>query len=237
MSKISKQLLNRIAIIADGDFPESEFPRHLIRTASAVVCCDGAVEKYVEFSGGKLPDAVVGDMDSLRTAARDAVPAEEKARDREGRATLEKIADICIQIDEQDDCDLAKAVHYACSRWASASLVQIFGATGRCEDHTIGNYGHLMQFSRDLKGRNFELISDYTTAFVMTDSDTFDCGEGRTISFFTADNSLRVSSKGLQWPLDGVVFDYWWKATRNRAVEDRISLKFNHPSALLVILN
>lgn len=209
--------MERIAIIADGDFPESEFPRYLIRTASAVVCCDGAVKKYVEFSGGKLPDAVVGDMDSAEWT--------------------EKYAGISHRIEEQESNDLSKAVRFACREWPEAELVQIFGATGRCEDHTIGNYGQLMQLSIDLKGRNFELISDYTTAFVMTDSDTFDCGEGRTISFFTPDNSLRISSKGLQWPLDGVVFDYWWKATRNRATEDRISLRFNHPSALLVILN
>ena len=57
--------MNRIAIIANGEFPGTDFPRYLIGTADAVVCCDGAIDNYLEFSDGRLPDAIVGDMDSI----------------------------------------------------------------------------------------------------------------------------------------------------------------------------
>ncbi|MGN0191099.1 MAG: thiamine diphosphokinase [Candidatus Cryptobacteroides sp.] len=209
--------MDRIAIIANGDFPVSEFPRYLISSADAVVCCDGAIDNYLEFSGGRLPDAIVGDMDSIRD--------------------MSHFEGIAVKIEEQDDADIAKAVKYACKRWSGATRVQIFGATGKCEDHTIGNYGQLMQLSKDLPGRNFEIISDYTTALVLTWNDVIDCGEGRTVSIFTPDNSLRLKSTGLQWPLDGVVFDNWWQGVRNRSCADRISIEFSHPSAVLVILN
>ena len=209
--------MNRIAIIANGEFPGTDFPRYLIGTADAVVCCDGAIDNYLDFSDGRLPDAIVGDMDSI--------------------VNPDRFADIAVKIEEQDDADIAKAVKYACGRWPEATQIQIFGATGKCEDHTIGNYGQLMQLSKDLPGHNFEIISDYTTAFVLTWNDTIDCGEGRTVSVFTPDNSLRLKSTGLQWPLDGVVFDNWWQGVRNRSCADRISIEFSHPSSVLIILN
>jgi len=52
-----------------------------------------------------------------------------------------------------------------------------------------------------------------------------------------ARNSLKVTSEGLQWPLDGVVFDAWWKATLNRTTEPIVSLHFNHPAPALVIVD
>ena len=62
-------------------------------------------------------------------------------------------------------------------------------------------------------------------------------GEGRRISFFATDNTLRVTSQGLQWPLDGVDLSRWWAATLNRATSDTVVLRFNHPAPLLVILD
>ena len=62
-------------------------------------------------------------------------------------------------------------------------------------------------------------------------------GEGRRISFFSTDNSLRVTSQGLQWPLDGVDLSRWWAATLNRAASDTVTLRFSHAAPLLVILD
>ena len=53
----------------------------------------------------------------------------------------------------------------------------------------------------------------------------------------TPDSTLRIHSEGLVWPLDDVVFDNWWKATLNRAGEDRVKLVFNHRSIALVIMD
>jgi thiamine pyrophosphokinase len=64
-----------------------------------------------------------------------------------------------------------------------------------------------------------------------------DCGTGRRVSIFSPDNSLRIHSEGLEWPLDNVVFDNWWKATLNRACDDRVRLEFNHKSIALIILD
>ena len=66
-----------VVIICDGAFPKTEYPRYLIRTADFTICCDGALRKFIRnskaiFGDDRLPDKVVGDMDSL--------PASLKAR-------------------------------------------------------------------------------------------------------------------------------------------------------------
>lgn len=211
--------MKEIVILADGDFPEKEYPLWLLRTAEAVVCCDGALVKYLEFSGGKAPEAVVGDMDTLSDEFKDG------------------FADIIVKYDEQDYDDLAKAVRYSLAAHPELERIHILGAGGGQEDFTIGNYGLLMEFGRLHPEVAFDMISDHTTAFPLHEGDTFDCGAGRTVSVFSPDPTLRIVSKGLEWPLDDVCFDNWWKGIRNRATEDRVELKFSHPGMVLIILN
>ena len=112
-------------------------------------------------------------------------------------------------------------------------------ASGKREDHTIGNLSLLMEYTRcfDLGDKRVDMVSDWGTIFAITDSCTLDVGEGRRFSLISPDNTLRVKSEGLQWKTDDVVFDNWWKATLNRATRDRVSLEFSHPSMALVFLD
>jgi hypothetical protein len=65
----------------------------------------------------------------------------------------------------------------------------------------------------------------------------FDCGQGRSVSIFSPDNSLRISSEGLEYPTDGVIFDNWWKATLNKASQDTVKLTLSHKSMVLIMLD
>ena len=81
------------------------------------------------------------------------------------------------------------------------------------------------------------MVSDYSTAFAITDSCELHVGKGRRVSLFSPDNSLTIKSEGLHWATDGVVFDAWWPATLNRADDVIVKLTFSHPSRALVILD
>ena len=100
-----------------------------------------------------------------------------------------------------------------------------------------------MEYAREMRrqdcGRTVfvDIVSDWSTAFAITDTCTLDVGEGRSVSIICPDNSLNIKSEGLVWPTDNVVFDNLWQATLNRASADRISLTFSHPSIALIILN
>lgn len=221
-------MLKTVVIICDGRFPKTEYPRYLIRTADHIICCDGALKKYLRnsvsiFGEERLPDAVVGDMDSLSESMK------------------EKYSNIIIKIDEQEHNDQTKAFRWTLDNLKDIGTIYIMGATGEREDHTIGNISLLMEYARayDLEGMgiNVEMISDHSTIFAVTDTFEMECGQGRKVSLFSPDNSLRIRSEGLEWPTDDVVFDNWWKATLNRTSQDTVRLEFSHRSIALIILN
>ena len=215
-------------IVGNGQFPKKEYPLYLLENADYVVCCDGALDTYLRhFSGRNLrrPDVVIGDMDSL------------------SKKTAERFRDIAVKIDEQETNDQSKAFHYILEHFPDVDTIHILGATGKREDHTIGNLSLLMEYAREMRrqdcGRtvSVDIVSDWSTAFAITDSCTLDVGEGRSVSIICPDNSLNIKSEGLVWPTDNVVFDNLWQTTLNRASADRISLTFSHPSIALIILN
>lgn len=215
-----------VVIICDGRFPKSEYPRYLIRNADFIICCDGALRKFLRnseaiFGERRLPDIVVGDMDSLSDGLQ------------------KKYSDIIVRIDEQEHNDQTKAFRWALENIKGVGQIYILGATGEREDHTIGNVSLLMEYARtyDLEGINVEMVSDHATIFAVTDTFEMDCGEGRKISIFSPDNSLKIKSEGLEWPTDDVVFDNWWKATLNKASQDHIRLVFSHRSIALIMMN
>lgn len=219
---------SRIVIIADGVFPKTEYPRYLIRTADFIICCDGALQKFLRnslsiFGEERLPDLVIGDMDTLPSSYR------------------KRYADIIVTVDEQDHNDQTKAFRWVMENLDGVEEILILGATGKREDHTIGNISLLMEYARtfDLEQKDIhvEMVSDSSTIFAVTDSTDIECGEGRSVSVFSPDNSLKIKSDGLEWPLDDVVFDNWWKATLNRATKDTVHLEFSHKSIALIILN
>ena len=129
-----------VVIICDGVFPKTEFPRYLIRTADFIICCDGALKKFLRasaaiFGGQRLPDRIIGDMDSISAADK------------------KKYSDIIVQVDEQEHNDQTKAFRWALENLSDISTITIIGATGQREDHTIGNISLLGSGSHLGSGR------------------------------------------------------------------------------------
>ena len=219
--------MSSAVIIGGGDFPRKPFPRELIRRADVIICCDGNALKAFLRNRERIfgdtfrePDAVVGDMDSMSPSL------------------AKKYSRILIKVEEQDDNDQTKALHHIINNFPEVDTVHILAATGRREDHTVGNLGLLMEYARSLSGAegpSIDMVSDYSTAFAITDSCDLFLGKGRRISIFSPDNSLKITSKGLEWQTSGVVFDNWWPATLNRTTEDVVSLKLSHKSVALII--
>ena len=213
--------MTNLVILCDGAFPTEAYPLYLLDSAEGVVCCDGALVKWLAHEASARPIAVVGDLDSL------------------SQELQERFADVLVHESEQEHNDLTKAMRWVLREHPEVQEIVILGATGLREDHTIGNLGLLMEYTRmfDLGGRRVSMVSDYGTAFAITDSCELHLGEGRRISLFSADNSLHITSEGLEWPLDSVVFDAWWKATLNRTSAPIVSMHFSHPSAVLVMVD
>lgn len=217
---------SNVVIICDGEFPKTEYPRYLIRTADFIICCDGALVKFLRnskavFGQERLPDLVIGDMDTLSSAMQ------------------KRYADIIIKEDEQDHNDQTKAVRWVLNNLKGVECIRIVGASGGRIDHTIGNASLLMEYTRmfDLEGISIESVSDNGTIFPICDTTEIECGYGRSVSIFSPDNSLKIRSEGLMYPTDEVVFDNWWKATLNKSTAETVRLTFSHRSLALIILD
>ncbi len=210
----------KIAILAAGDYPRKPYPKYLLDSADVLVCCDSALQ--VALKHKLMVDAVVGDMDSI------------------SHSVMEHFHGIIVHETEQDYNDLTKAMRFVMSNYTDIESISILGATGKHEAHTIGNLSLLMTYENWWKfwekGVTVQIVSDYCTAFAVGESCRLQVGEGRKISFFSCDKTLRIHTSGLKWPLDEVEFNLWWKATLNCATEDEVVLKMNHPSEVLVVL-
>ena len=61
-----------VVILCNGEFPRKAYPLYLLERAEAVVCCDGAAVKYLrKFGEKRMPEVVIGDMDSLPRRLRE----------------------------------------------------------------------------------------------------------------------------------------------------------------------
>ena len=210
-------------ILANGEFPRREYPLWLLKNADVVVCCDSALNVRRLRRLGVEPAAVVGDLDSISDAER------------------KSLGDKAVKVEEQDYNDLNKAFLWLRENCPEATEIHILGATGKSEAHALGNLSYLLfwekQYALEASGIKVEMVSDYNTAFAVCDSCELHIGEGRKVSFFAQDPSLRISTTGLRWPLDGLSFDYWFRGTLNMAENDVVKLVFNHPGDVLVILD
>lgn len=228
ISRHGKDMGKSAVIIGDGQFPKKEYPIYLIQNADYIVCCDGALGKYLRrsrkiFGDIKAPDVVIGDMDSLPLSLR------------------KSYRGLLVDVPEQETNDQTKAFNYVVDNFRDVSEIHFIGATGIREDHTIGNIALLMEYARerdlDAMGITIEMVSDYSTIFPVTDTVEIQCGTGRSVSIISPDNSLKICSEGLVWPTDNVVFDNLWQTTLNRAEKDTVKLTFNHKSIAIIILN
>lgn len=191
-------------ILADGDFPKHPAAVELLRSASGIVCCDGAAEKLI--ANGFVPDAIVGDMDSLSTDIQ------------------KQYRDIIHRDPDQETNDLTKAFDYTLT--LSPDKIYILGATGLREDHTLGNISLLTSYS-EKTGVPVEMCTDYGKFLSIEGDVEISMNKGDQISLFALDPQTRIISEGLKFPLKEVIFDSWWKGTLNEASSDTVRLRIN----------
>jgi len=185
-------------IVADGTFPTHEIPLGFIKNATRIVCCDGSTQNLL--LAGMQPDAIVGDLDSL---------SDELAV---------RYADRIFLDESQETNDLTKAVTWCCEM--GYREIVIVGATGKREDHTIGNISLLVEY---MKEANVKMVTDTGIFLSYLKSSEISSFQGQQISIFSIDPETEVTSFGLRYPLNKTKIKNWWFATLNEALGDSFS--------------
>jgi thiamine pyrophosphokinase len=193
--------MSKTVIVADGSFPVHPVPLEVLNNAEIIVCCDGSAEDLVGY--GLVPDAIVGDMDSLSDILRN------------------RFADRIFIDSNQETNDLTKTVLW-CHESGYDDL-DIIGAGGKREDHTIGNISLLAEYSKIAKVR---MITDSGIFIPLLNSSEIKSFKGQQVSLFSINPSSEITSSGLLYPLTKRKLNNWWEGTLNEATGDSIELEF-----------
>ena len=197
-----KEFTKKTVILANGTVPLHTIPLDAIRTATRVICCDGAADKLIPL--GREPDWIVGDLDSLSDAARKLYAARIVEDLDQERNDLTKAFKLCLK-----------------NRWREIVVV---GATGGREDHTLGNLSLLVDFARQL---DLILLSDTGLFTPLRESAALATVPGQPISIFSFDPKCAITSTGLKYPLSNARLNRWWQATLNEALASSFQLDFD----------
>ncbi len=187
-------------IIANGRYPSHEIPLAVVDNSSYTVCCDGAANNFI--SSGNVPDAIVGDLDSISD--------ENKL----------KYASILHHIDEQENNDLTKAVRFCISK--GINDITIVGGTGLREDHTIGNISLLTEYI--LMGVNVKMITNWGVFTPIKQDTIFNSHAGEKVSIFAIDH-MPITTKGLKYAIDDRILNNWWEGTLNESEGKDFAIK------------
>ena len=190
-------------VLVNGEFPKHEIPLAILANCNRIVCCDGAANQLLD-NHFRPPDAIVGDCDSLT----------EKNRKR--------FDSIVYQIEEQETNDQTKAVNYCISQGLNDII--LLGATGKREDHTLGNISLLTEYCS--KGVNVSMITDSGVLVATQEDAEFESYKGQQVSLFSPTQS-KITTSGLKYPVKNRIFTNWWQGTLNESETDRFIIKTN----------
>ena len=194
---INEHYIPEAVILANGEYPTHPLPLRMLEEAKFVVCCDGAANEYI--SRGHTPDVIIGDGDSLSPEYK------------------ELFAPIIHRIADQETNDQTKAVLFLQKK--GYRKIAIVGATGKREDHTLGNISLLMDYMQE--GLQVRMITDYGVFIPSCDTQRFDAHPGQQVSIFNF-GATGLQGEGLAYPLSD--FNNWWQGTLNEATGEEFCI-------------
>lgn len=177
MNAIIVDSLEPVTLLGGGSGTAEDV--HLARTlAPLCVAADGGA--LLALQAGVMPDAVIGDFDSLPLDARAQIPPER-----------------LYHIAEQSSTDFDKAL-----RSIAAPLVIAVGFTGARVDHQLAAFHVLVAHAL----RPCIVLGKHEVIFHCPPDLSLPVAAGDVVSLFPM-RQVTGRSSGLQWPIDGLGFD------------------------------
>jgi thiamine pyrophosphokinase len=197
-------------IIANGEPPQKKRVVLLAKRAGTVICADGGANTALKM--GILPDAIVGDFDSIHGEA------------------LVKFRRVAMYEDRNDQTtDLEKAIAWAIE--SHFDHITVVGASGKRLDHTVGNLGVLRKFYPDAI---ITLVDDNGELCYVGREYSFDAEKGDVVSLLPLNRCEGVSTHGLKYPLEGENLELGVReGTSNVVVSSPVSIKVKKGHLLL----
>ena len=212
--ELFRRTMSQALIIANGDLPENEKWAHVIDADTTVIACDGAIHKC--YDRGIKVDILIGDLDSI---------------DKNKLLEENYFQGSTIQLSEQEDNDLMKAINYAIEQ--QFDKIVIIGILGGDQAHQFANLlsvGITMQSLTVIHaGGIIRNVNKYNPV-----SHSIEIG-GR-FSVFSINNTTGVTINGSKWNLSNVNLTPSTRGLNNIATSETIDI-FCQEGNLLVFID
>lgn len=189
-----------------GVEPSADIMTRARAMSTRVVAADGGANWAVE--RGIVPDAVIGDLDSISDKARAAIGAER-----------------LHFVDDQDTTDFEK-----CLAGISAPLIIGAGFVGARQDHQLACYNALVRAPQ----QRCVLLSDEELVFLAPPSLRLPLATGARVSLFPF-GAVEGISDGLVWEIAGLNFAPDGRIGTSNAAKGPVQLRFTAPKMLVVL--
>lgn len=189
MTPVIVDVSEPVTLVGGGEIAAGDLQAALA-LAPRLVAADGGAGAAL--AAGLMPEAVIGDFDSLSDTVRDSLPPER-----------------LHQVGEQDSTDFDKAL-----RSIAAPAVLAVGFLGARVDHQLAAFNTLVQ------GHDSPcvLIGETEVIFHLTDAVELPTQADDVVSLFPMQD-VQGRSAGLEWPIDGLQMSPMGRiGTSNRAV-------------------
>lgn len=185
--------------IAPADWAEA------LALAPVLVAADGGADAAL--AAGHMPEAVIGDFDSLSQAAHAAIPAPR-----------------LHHVPEQDSTDFEK-----CLTRIRARFVLAIGFTGRRLDHTLATLSVMTRHRQT----PVLLLAEDDLAVLAPPRLDLDLPVGTRFSLWPLGHASGRST-GLHWPIDGIVFQPAGRVGTSNKTTGPVSMTMDGPMLVLL---
>ena len=200
MTTINPYKYSQVVIVGNGEFPTTPLTLKILKEATTVILCDGAANSYIKT--GRNFDVIIGDGDSVSTEVK------------------QNYASKIIINSDQETNDQTKAINFLDSK--GITEVSIIGATGKREDHSLGNISLLIDYMQ--QGINAKIFTDYGVFIPITGNAKVLVNPKQKVSIFNY-NCTEMSAIGLKYPIRA--FNALWQGTLNEALNNEIIISTN----------
>jgi thiamine pyrophosphokinase len=196
---------NKVFLLLNGEKPE-KLPN---LSNYALICATDGAYQFLKDNNIK-PDFIAGDFDSLENLPTD--------------------IDV-IETPNQDFTDFDKILQIIFDK--GFYTIDVFGASGKEQDHFLGNLHTAIQWKEKLKITFFDHYGRYFLAEKHTEIK--DCLD-KTVSLIAISSVKNIQTTGLLYPLNNEELAFGKRiGTRNKAIKNEIKITFKSGELFIFI--
>jgi len=197
---------NTPVLLVGGAVGDNAQLRAILNDVDCVVAADSGADWLRAV--GRLPDALIGDLDSVSDATRNAIPSDRVHR-----------------IEEQDSTDFDKAL-----RSIDAPLVIGIGFLGGQVDHLLAAMTVLARHHH----RAIVLVGAQDVVAHLPPNIDLPLTSGTRVSLYPM-RAVQGASTGLRWPIDGLTMSPVTRTGTSNEAEGAVRLTMSDPGMLIIL--